>query len=120
VSFKDAFSKIVTNLISNSLTHGFENKKNGNISIKIFMENHNLFLIYSDNGKSIAKEHLVRIFEPFYTAGRGMSFIGLGLNIVYNLVSNTLKGQILCESEEGEGATFKVDIPMISSNQEQF
>ena len=53
-----------------------------------------------------------RIFEPFYTTKRGQGGTGLGLYIVYNLVTQKLRGSIECESTSGAGTTFIIQIPL--------
>ena len=55
------------------------------------------------------REH---IFEPFYTSTRGQGGSGLGLHIVYNLVSQRLHGSISCESKPGKGTSFLIQIPL--------
>ncbi|MBT3172719.1 MAG: HAMP domain-containing histidine kinase, partial [Rhodospirillaceae bacterium] len=47
--------------------------------------------------------------EPFFTPRRGSGGSGLGLHIVYNLVSQQLGGTIRCESKPGEGTKFIVE-----------
>ncbi len=69
-------------------------------------------LRFSDNGKGIAPEHLGRIFDPFYTTRRGSGGSGLGLNVVYNLVTQTLGGVIDVQSTLGQGTTFTLRLPL--------
>ena len=65
-----------------------------------------------DNGPGIPHEALQKIFEPFYTTARAKGSTGLGLHIVFNIVTNTLHGGITCQSEPDHGATFQVHIPL--------
>jgi signal transduction histidine kinase len=60
----------------------------------------------------MSEEERVRIFEPFYTTKRGQGGSGLGLHIVYNLVTQALGGRIKCESTPGSGTTFTIEIPI--------
>lgn len=69
-------------------------------------------IICHDNGKGIAEEHLARVFDPFFTTKRGNGGTGLGLNIVYNLVTTQLGGEIKVESIVGTGTTFRIKFPM--------
>ena len=112
-SYPGDFSQILTNLIINSLTHGFEHIDRGEIGIDVSIRDDLLIIEYHDNGKGIAPEHLPKIFEPFYTTKRGQGGSGLGLNIVYNLVTQRLNGRITCHSVEGSGTTFILEIPLI-------
>ena len=110
-SYPGAFSHVLTNMIMNSLIHGFSEGVQGEIVIEMREENNSYVLSYSDNGRGIEKESLPRIFEPFYTTRRGGSSAGLGLHIVYNVVTQTLRGTIECSSVPSEKTTFVVTIP---------
>jgi PAS domain S-box-containing protein len=111
-SYPGAYSQIVTNLVLNSLTHGFDGIEQGRIEIEVLREGESLRLRYRDNGKGIAPEHLPKIFDPFFTTKRGVGGSGLGLHVLYNLVTQTLGGTIECRSKPGEGVSFEIDLPM--------
>lgn len=111
-SYSGAFSQIITNLIINSVKHAYDKNKKGIISINIERKNNILELLYKDDGKGISKENLPKIFDPFFTTNRVGGGTGLGLNIIYNLVTNNLHGTIKCDSKEGEGALFTITIPL--------
>jgi signal transduction histidine kinase len=66
----------------------------------------------SDNGNGIPEEHLRRIFDPFFTTKLGQGGSGLGLNIVYNIVSQILGGRVSVESRVGAGTTFVLKMPL--------
>ena len=68
-------------------------------------------IAFKDYGKGIKKENLSKIFNPFYTTNRDNGGSGLGLSIVYNLVTTKLEGTITCESKEKVGTTFNLIIP---------
>jgi signal transduction histidine kinase len=68
-------------------------------------------LSVQDNGAGIAAQHLDRVFDPFFTTRLGQGGSGLGLNIVYNIVTQTLGGTIRAESVSGQGARFILDLP---------
>ncbi|MEO8007751.1 MAG: PAS domain S-box protein [Betaproteobacteria bacterium] len=106
-----SFSQIVTNLVLNSLRHGFEGKDAGNIAIEVDEKNDGLRLHYSDDGCGIAVEHLDRIFDPFYTTKRGAGGSGLGLHIVYNIVTQGLGGHITVCNNPDKGVSFDLNIP---------
>ena len=67
---------------------------------------------FADDGKGIPQENLPKIFDPFFTTRRGSGGSGLGLNIVFNMVTRKLRGRITCSSVQGEGTVFKVEIPL--------
>ncbi|RKZ57028.1 MAG: hypothetical protein DRR08_20070, partial [Candidatus Parabeggiatoa sp. nov. 2] len=64
-----------------------------------------------DDGCGIPPENLAKIFEPFFTTARAQGGTGLGLHIVFNLVTQKLNGTIRCESLKGQGTTFFIEIP---------
>jgi len=93
------------------LTHGFDEGEKGKINIIANKANGKLKLEYSDNGKGIAPGNMDRIFEPFFTTNKKIG-TGLGMHIVYNLVTQKLNGTIHCSSELGKGTSFKMEIPV--------
>lgn len=111
-SYPGAFSQIITNFIMNSLMHGYNEEDSGKIVIDIKADKNILILKYSDDGNGIPDEILEKIYEPFYTSKLGTGGTGLGMNIVYNIVTQTLKGSIQCNSKIGEGTEFILYIPI--------
>ncbi|MBI5520252.1 MAG: PAS domain S-box protein [Desulfovibrio sp.] len=115
-SYPGALSQIVTNLVMNSLLHAFEPGEAGRIVISAArLDDGRVQLIYVDNGRGIAPENLDKIFEPFYTTRRGRGGTGLGLHILYNLVTQTLGGSVRCESAPQKGTTFTILLPQGTS-----
>jgi len=110
-SYPGAISQIFTNLIINSLVHGYEEKEKGEITIQSEIQEGKLIIQYSDSGKGISADNLKRIFEPFFTTNKKAG-TGLGLHIVYNLVTQKLDGTVTCASKPGEGVEFKIIIPV--------
>jgi signal transduction histidine kinase len=111
-SFPGAFSQIITNLVMNSLIHAFDENQEGTIIFDIEKQNNNILFTYSDNGKGINEDIISKIFDPFFTTKRGKGGTGLGLNIVYNIVTQTLGGSIECQSKENLGTIFKIIFPV--------
>jgi len=114
VSYPGALSQIITNLIINSVTHAYPNQRSGILTLRWSLQGNLFTLQYSDNGCGIAAHYLHRIFEPFFTTARGRGGTGLGLHIVYSLVTQQLGGQISCESQLGTGTTFTIKLPIIA------
>ncbi|PHR74347.1 MAG: hypothetical protein COA66_00725 [Arcobacter sp.] len=112
-SYPGLFGQIITNLIINSYIHGFNNKHTGTITLIISMNNDILNLKYKDNGLGISNKNLKKIFDPFFTTNRENGGSGLGLNIIYNIISQNLKGSINCTSEENNGVQFNILIPSV-------
>ena len=103
-----AVAQIFTNLIINSLIHGFENKQDGKINIQVERENDQLLITYTDNGKGLDKKQLEQLFDPFFTTKVQQGGSGLGTHIIRNLVTQTLSGTIDAHSEPGHGLTYRM------------
>ena len=114
-NYPGAFSQVLTNLIMNSVIHGYDKDDEGHITIQIKKDTHNITLVYSDDGKGISKENLKKIFDPFYTTNREHGGSGLGLNIIYNIVTQKSNGDIKVQSELGRGVTFTITVPIITN-----
>ena len=107
-------SQVVTNLVMNSLIHGFADHDGRPGVMRIEAQSLNgssVRLCYSDDGKGIAECDLPNIFEPFYTTNREAGGSGLGLNVVYNSITGNLGGSIRVESKFGEGVRFIIEFP---------
>ncbi len=109
-------NQILINLIMNSVIHGFENIEKGEIDIIAELATPEKFkLVYRDNGKGIPDDIRKRIFDPFVTTKRGQGGSGLGMHLVYNLVTQALNGSITLTSEEGQGVEFVIIFPIASA-----
>jgi signal transduction histidine kinase len=109
--YPGAYSQVITNLVLNSLVHGFEGKESGKISLSAKAEDSSLHIEYSDDGKGIPVENIPKLFDPFFTTNKKAG-TGLGLHIVHNLVDRKLNGSIRCKSEPEGGALFKIILPL--------
>ena len=110
-SYPGALSQIVTNLVMNSLLHGFSGIDRGEIQIKFSKTDADYLLTYSDNGVGMDANTCRNIFDPFFTTKRASGGTGLGMHIVFNLVTQTLSGKINCKSEPGKGTFYAIKIP---------
>ena len=116
-SYPATIMQIITNLVTNSVVHGFHDTLNGHITIALFPpdESHSDVIIkYTDNGRGMSAEEQRRCFDPFYTTGREYGGTGLGMHIVYNLVNNMLGGIISISSTLGEGVEITLRFPLTS------
>jgi len=111
-SYPGAFSQIVTNLVMNSVRHAYPKGETGNLRFELELGSGYLMVKYSDDGCGILRENREKIFEPFFTTARAQGGTGLGLHIVFNLVTQKLNGTIRCESACGQGTTFFLEIPV--------
>lgn len=106
-------AQIITNLMTNALMHAFHDMDKGLIVIRLSQLEERVRIEFEDNGHGIREDNLKQIFEPFFTTRRHSGGSGLGLHIIYNMVSQTLHGSISCDSEEGRGTRFVITIPNV-------
>lgn len=106
------FSQIFTNLIMNSIIHGFVNPQEGReIHITCEVKGKSLVIDYRDNGCGISASDRVKVFDPFYTTRRNEGGSGLGMHIVYNLVHQGLGGKIYLDDKCEQGVHFCISLP---------
>jgi ligand-binding sensor domain-containing protein/signal transduction histidine kinase len=110
-SVPGAIAQVLANLMTNSLLHGFDGVDQGLIEISVKQQEQGVVIDYRDNGVGAEQETINRMFEPFFTTKRGRGGTGLGMNLVYNLVTRILNGQIECIPIESGGLAFNISIP---------
>ena len=110
-SYPGALYQIISNLLINSVTHAFKKNQAGEITFDISVSDELVTLTYSDDGVGMEKEVCRKIFDPFFTTNRSNGGTGLGMYIVYNLISQKLNGHIVCDSSPGKGTSFTITIP---------
>ena len=111
-SYPGALGQVLTNLLTNAVTHAYEADQKGKLSIRVSEPRQDTVrIVFSDDGKGIPQEHQHKVFDPFFTTGRSSGSTGLGLHIVYNLVTSRLQGHINLYSKVGRGTRFTIDIP---------
>jgi len=118
-SYPGDISQVITNILMNSIIHGFGegfDKEEKIIALSLLEEKNDAYLRIRDNGVGIPKEHIDQIFDPFFTTNRKKGGTGLGLNIVYNIIQEKLKGEISVESNNSMGTEFMLKIPLISES----
>lgn len=114
-SFPGPLEQVITNLMTNALTHAFEDRDTGMMRLQAESRDAaHVELRFSDDGVGIPADHLSRIFDPFFTTKMGRGGTGLGLNIVHNIVTKTLGGQLEVCSHAGTGTTFILRLPVIA------
>ena len=104
------WSSIFRNLVDNSLKHGFKGRAQGRIDAQVTHDAKGLRVNFSDDGIGLAPQSLARIFDPFFTTDlqHGM---GLGMHLVYNLITHRLGGSISCVSTTGNGLRVYIEVP---------
>lgn len=115
-SFPGPLEQVITNLLSNALTHALGEREHLQISIMaratVWRGQPAMLLTISDDGDGMDPDVIHRAFEPFFTTRLGLGGSGLGLYVVYNLVTALLGGQIELQSALGQGSSFLLHIPL--------
>ena len=110
------FAQIITNLIMNSLHHAYKGDKKGGLIIITAQElKDQIEIHYTDDGVGIDEKNLENIFDPFFTTNRDQGNSGLGLHIVFNIVTKLLDGTITCDANHGSGVHFTFTVPSVVS-----
>lgn len=109
-SYPGAIAQMLTQLMLNAGTHAFDEQNDRTVILKVQLDGELILMYFHDNGKGIPESIQTRIFEPFFTTERNKGNKGLGLQIVANVVTIRLQGEIVCESKENEGTCFKITI----------
>ncbi|WP_373997192.1 ATP-binding protein [Duganella sp. SG902] len=110
-SYPGALYQILNNLINNALNHAFESG-GGTITVRAeAVEDDIVELVFTDNGRGMSEDVLKRVFDPFFTTKMGQGGTGLGMNIVYNIVTGILGGRISIDSAPGVGTAVRMLLP---------
>jgi signal transduction histidine kinase len=114
-SFPGPYGQVLTNLIFNAVTHGFADKPGGRMLIKAQrLGKDQVEITFSDDGIGIPEEVQRHVFDPFFTTRRAQGSTGLGLYIVYNLVTQQLGGTITLSSAVAKGTTIYLTLPLLA------
>ncbi|WP_192804944.1 PAS domain S-box protein [Noviherbaspirillum aerium] len=114
-SYPGPLGQVITNLVNNTLLHGFEGRHSGTVDISAEAVNDGwIEITVADDGIGIPAANLNRIFDPFFTTKLGAGGSGLGLNITHNIVTGILGGRIRVHSELGMGTTFVLSMPLVA------
>ncbi len=110
--YPGAYGQILTNLFLNAAYHAFPDGRSGAISILAKPRgSDDVEIIFSDNGVGMTPDVQRQAFDPFFTTRRNEGGTGLGLHIVYNLVTQQLGGRMMLDSRLGQGTTFRIIMP---------
>ena len=110
--YPGSYGQILTNLFLNAANHAFADGRSGTISISARPRgNDEVEIIFADNGAGMTPDVQRQAFDPFFTTRRNEGGTGLGLHIVYNLVTQQLGGRMMLDSRLGQGTTFRIIMP---------
>jgi len=113
-SYPGLLAQVITNLTMNAITHAFAKGDGGHIRIVVTPSPGVVAIEFRDDGRGIAEENLGKIFDPFFTTRRGQGGTGLGLNIVFNIVTKQLGGSIAVQNNADRGAAFLMSFPLVT------
>ena len=114
-SYPGAYGQILTNLILNASNHAFGDGQPGTVRIAAKPRGSDeIELVFADDGAGMTADIQRKAFDPFFTTRRNMGGTGLGLHIVYSLVTQQLGGRLVLESKPGQGTTFRIIVPRIA------
>ncbi len=114
-SYPGALSQIVSNLVGNAMAHAFEGRERGSMRLQTqALGDAHVLLTFSDDGVGIPPQHRERVFDPFFTTKLGRGGSGLGMNIVYNLVTDLLGGRVELRSELEAGTSIVITLPLVA------
>jgi signal transduction histidine kinase len=110
--YPGAYGQILTNLFLNAANHAFADGRSGAITISARPRGHDdVEIIFADDGAGMTPDVQRQAFDPFFTTRRNEGGTGLGLHIVYNLVTQQLGGRMMLDSRPGQGTTFRIIMP---------
>ncbi len=113
--YPGSYGQILTNLFLNAVNHAFADGRSGTISISARPRGQDdVEIIFADNGAGMTPDVQRQAFDPFFTTRRSEGGTGLGLHIVYNLVTQQLGGRMMLDSRLGQGTTFRIIMPKIA------
>jgi PAS domain S-box-containing protein len=114
-SYPGPYGQVLTNLFLNSVAHAFPDGKPGTVDIQVRESGKdNVEIIFSDNGCGMSLDVRRRAFDPFFTTRRDQGGTGLGLHIVYSIVTNRLGGRLDLDSEPGGGTRIQMILPRVA------
>jgi PAS domain S-box-containing protein len=114
-SYPGSVGQVLSNLINNALLHAFEGRTSANIHVTAReLDADNIQIIFSDDGVGMQPRVLRQIFDPFFTTKMGQGGSGLGMNIVYNIVTSILGGAIDIDSTPDAGTKATITMPKVA------
>jgi signal transduction histidine kinase len=116
-SYPGPYGQVLTNLFLNAVHHAFPDGQEGVITVGARANRGDIEISIADNGVGMAPDVLRQAFDPFFTTRRGSGGTGLGLHIVYNLVTQQLGGRLTLDSKLGHGTTIRMILPCLAGDE---
>ena len=110
-SYPGSYGQVLTNLFLNSIAHAFPDGQQGKIAIKVSASSANdVEIIFTDDGCGMTPDVRRQAFDPFFTTRRHQGCTGLGLHIVYSVVTDRLGGRLDLKTEPGKGTRVRTNV----------
>jgi signal transduction histidine kinase len=118
-SYPGSYGQVLTNLFLNSVVHAFPDGRAGSVIVEARQVRDDVDIFVSDDGVGMSEEIQRRAFDPFFTTRRNEGGTGLGLHIIFNLVTQQLGGRLAFESRLGWGTRFRITLPHVAPGETQ-
>jgi signal transduction histidine kinase len=109
----EQLQQVFANLIRNAEQAMAEACRGGKLRVKTNRVGESLQIAFSDDGPGISEQNAKSLFDPFFTTRDVGEGTGLGLSICYGIIEGH-GGHIYVSSKPGQGATFIIEIPVVS------
>ncbi|TWB42564.1 HAMP domain-containing protein [Nitrospirillum pindoramense] len=121
-SYPGPLGQVLTNLIQNAELHAFDGAVSARdreatgqrLRIEASRNAREVTLRVQDNGAGMSEDVRRRLFEPFFTTKLGQGGSGLGMHIVYNIVTGILGGSIAVAASPGQGTSVTLTLPLVA------
>lgn len=112
-SYPGPLEQVLINLTMNAVTHGFAGRPYGLVTVRSErLDDDRVRIVFIDDGVGMEEKVRARVFEPFFTTCPDSGGSGLGMSIVYSVVTSVLGGRIVLKSKPGEGTAVIIDLPL--------
>ena len=118
-SYPGSYGQVLTNLFLTSVVHAFPDGRAGSVIVEARQVRDDVDIFVSDDGVGMSEEIQRRAFDPFFTTRRNEGGTGLGLHIIFNLVTQQLGGRLAFESRLGWGTRFRITLPRVAPGETQ-
>ncbi len=109
--------QVFLNIILNAETEMILAHSGGNLTVRTERIDNTIRASFMDDGPGIAKENLDKIFNPFFTTREVGKGAGLGLSVCHGIITQH-GGKIYARSRLGKGATFIVELPVVTKEEQ--
>jgi signal transduction histidine kinase len=111
-SYPGSYGQVLTNLFLNTVVHAYPDGRAGTLTVRARPAGDgDVDIDVADDGIGMTEDVRMRAFDPFFTTRRDHGGTGLGLHVIFNIVTQSLGGRLILDSAPGHGTTFRIRIP---------